>query len=324
MAVDTNFGPRLDVPGIQDSDTGSKSRVLHVAITGASGLVGSALIANLSATGNSVTRLVRREPSRNDIMWDPAAPSLDAARLEGTNVVVHLAGENIAAARWTENVKRRIHDSRVLGTQLLSTALSRLDAPPKALIMASAIGFYGDRGDEMLDERSGAGQGFLAEVARQWEAAAQPALDAGIRVVHLRYGVILSPQGGALGKMLLPFKLGGGGRIGSGRQWWSWISLDDAVGAIRHAMETESLSGPVNAVAPLPVTNAEFTKTLGRVLHRPTILPMPAFAARLAMGEMADALLLASTRVTPRRLLETGYEFEHPTLDAALRHLLNP
>ena len=197
-----------------------------------------------------------------------------------------------------------------------------MKSPPKVLVCASAIGFYGDRCDEELNEESAAGTGFLADVAQQWEAATQPARDAGIRVVNLRFGVILSPKDGALAKMLLPFKLGGGGRVGSGKQYWSWVSIDDAAGAIHHALMTDSLSGPVNAVAPNSVTNAEFTKTLGRVLRRPTVVPMPAFAARLALGEMADALLLASTRVVPKELNRTGYEFRQPTLEAALRHLL--
>lgn len=300
----------------------AKPSALHVAVTGASGLVGSALVAELSSTGQRVTRLVRRNPGSNDVVWDPLAATFNGSQLEGVDAVVHLAGENIAATRWTANVKRRIRDSRVIGTRTLAAALANLASPPKTLVTASAIGFYGDRGDELLDEQCGAGKQFLANVAMEWEAAAQPAIDAGIRVVHLRFGVILSPDGGALAKMLWPFKLGGGGRIGSGRQWWSWVSLDDAVGAVRHAIETEFLSGGVNVVAPNAVTNSEFTKTLGRVLHRPTILPMPAFAARLALGEMADELLLASIRVTPRRLLESGYAFKQPTLEAALRHLL--
>ncbi|MCY2992819.1 MAG: TIGR01777 family oxidoreductase [Planctomycetota bacterium] len=294
----------------------------HVAVTGSSGLLGSALHARLTAVGQRVTRIVRSRPGAGDVLWDPTAPSFDSTKLAGVAAFVHLAGENIATRRWTPSVKRRIRDSRVLGTQMLCELLARWPSPPKVLVTASAIGFYGNRGDAWLDEQSEPGDGFLAQVAGEWEAATQVALDAGMRVVCLRFGVVLSPRGGALAKMLLPFKLGLGGRVGSGRQWWSWISLDDAVGAICHVIDVESLSGPVNAVAPHPVTNAEFTRVLGRVLHRPARLPMPAVAARLALGEMADHLLLASTRVVPRRLLQTGYAFQHPTLADALQHCL--
>lgn len=308
----------------EDVKTSSEPSVNRViAVTGSNGLVGSRLLEELSRNGDRITRLVRRNPGKNEVLWDPTGSTGKIEALNGVEAVVHLAGENIAAARWSADVKRRIHDSRVIGTRTLARALAGLPSPPKTLVTASAIGYYGDRGDEVLDEESLAGNGFLAEVAREWEAAAKPAVDVGIRVIHLRFGVILSPQGGALAKMFLPFKLGAGGRIGSGRQWWSWISLDDAVVAIRHAIETPSLSGPVNAVAPNPVTNNEFTKILRSVLGRPTILPMPAFAARLALGEMADHLLLASTRVTPRRLLETGFVFKLPELEGALRHLLS-
>lgn len=295
---------------------------MHVAVTGSSGLVGSTLVPMLTTGGHQVTRLVRRSAGEGEVQWDASAASFDAAKLDGVDAVVHLAGENIAAGRWSTEVKRRIRDSRVHGTRILCEGLAGMATPPRVLICASAIGFYGDRGDEFLDEASSAGEGFLAEVARDWEAATQPAAEAGIRVVSLRLGVVLSPRGGALEKMLTPFKLGGGGRVGSGRQYWSWISVDDAAGAFLHALMTQSLSGPVNAVAPHPVTNQEFTKTLGKVLGRPTLVPMPAFAARLALGEMADELLLASTRVTPGRLLDSGYTFRHSTLEDALRHVL--
>jgi uncharacterized protein (TIGR01777 family) len=242
--------------------------------------------------------------------------------LDGVDALIHLAGENIAATRWNAATKKRIRDSRVEGTRVLCEGLAKLTRAPRVLLSASAVGYYGDRGDEILSEDSPSGSGFLAAVARDWEAATEPAAAAGIRVVRMRFGVILSPRGGALAQMLTPFRLGGGGRIGSGRQWWSWISIDDAASAIQHAIMTESLSGPVNGVAPNPVTNAEFTHTLGQVLGRPTLIPMPAFAARLALGEMADELLLASARVLPTKLLESHYRFQHPTLDVALRHLL--
>ncbi len=294
---------------------------MQIAITGASGLVGSTLVPLLTTGGHHVTKVVRREPAEGEATWDPDG-EFDAAPLDGIDAVVHLAGENIAASRWSAKVKEKIRTSRVQGTRVLCEGLAKMQNPPKVLVCASAIGFYGDRCDEELNEESANGTGFLADVAQQWEAATQPARDAGIRVVNLRFGVILSPKDGALAKMLLPFKLGGGGRVGSGKQYWSWISIDDAAGAVHHALMTDSLSGPVNAVAPNPVTNGEFTKTLGRVLNRPTVVPMPAFAARLALGEMADELLLASIRVEPQKLRRSGYEFRQPTLEAALRHLL--
>ncbi|HET6880904.1 MAG TPA: TIGR01777 family oxidoreductase [Pirellulales bacterium] len=294
---------------------------LHVAVTGASGLVGSTLVPMLTSGGHQVTRLVRRPAREGEVTWDPHAGFATAA-LDGVQAVVHLAGENIAAGRWTASVKQRILNSRVEGTSVLCEGLAKMPVRPRALVCASAIGFYRDRGDEELTEASTSGSGFLAEVARAWEAATQPARDAGIRVVNLRFGVILSPRGGALAKMLLPFKLGVGGRVGSGRQYWSWISIDDAAGAVYHALATEALSGPVNAVAPNPATNAEFTRTLGRVLRRPTFFPAPAFALRLALGQMADELLLASTRVVPEQLQKTDYHFRQPTLEAALRHVL--
>jgi uncharacterized protein (TIGR01777 family) len=236
--------------------------------------------------------------------------------------VVHLAGENIASGRWTAARKARIRSSRVMGTRTLCETLARLSQPPKVLVSASAIGYYGDRGAEPLWENSAFGTGFLAEVCRAWEEATQPAVQKGIRVVLLRIGIVLSPAGGALAKMLIPFQLGLGGVIGSGNQYMSWIALDDVAGVIAHALVTDTLQGPVNAVAPYPVTNREFTKTLGRVLRRPTVFPLPGFAARLAFGEMADALLLASTRVEPKRLLATQYVFRYPELEDALRHLL--
>lgn len=296
--------------------------VMHVAITGSSGLVGSELIPFLTTGGHQVTRIVRGNPKPGEVEWHPSKQNFDPAQLAGVDAVVHLAGENIAGGRWNEERKQRIRQSRVEGTRLLCEGLARMETPPRVLVSASAVGIYGDRGAELLDESNSPGDGFLAEVAEQWEQATQAAVDAGIRVVNLRFGMILSPKGGALGTMLTPFKLGVGGVVGSGKQYWSWIALDDVVTAVHQSLMNESLSGPVNAVAPNAVTNKEFTKTLGRVLGRPTILPVPKFAARIAMGEMADELLLASARVEPKCLLESGFEFRHPKLEEALRHLL--
>jgi uncharacterized protein (TIGR01777 family) len=258
----------------------------------------------------------------NDIPWDPAAGKISVERLAGCQAVVNLAGEGIAARRWTKAQKQRILSSRIESTALLARTLAAMNPRPLVWVCASAIGFYGDRGDEQLDEASCAGEGFLPDVCRQWEAATAPAADAGIRVLRLRTGIVLSPAGGALAKMLPPFRMGAGGRLGDGKQYMSWIALDDVVGAIYHLIMHESLAGPVNAVAPHPATNIEFTKTLGRVLHRPTVFPMPAAVARLLFGEMADALLLSSARVHPARLLESGYAFRYQQLEGALHHLL--
>ena len=301
---------------------------MKILVSGSTGLVGSALLPVLRSAGHEVIRLVRSSsapsgPGDSTVQWSPETGELDGSRLEGIEAVVHLAGENIAARRWSAAQKARIRDSRVQGTALLSDRLANLAQPPATLVAASAIGYYGDRGDELLNEDSSSGNDFLSEVCRQWEAASQPAAEKGIRVVRLRLGIVLSPRGGALAKMLLPFKLGAGGKIGAGQQYMSWIALDDAVGALCHALTDSNLSGPVNAVAPNPATNLEFTKTLGRVLSRPTLFPMPALAARIAFGEMAEALLLAGTRVEPRRLAGSGYSFQYPRLEAALRHLLD-
>jgi uncharacterized protein len=296
---------------------------MRIAITGSSGLIGNSLIPFLTTGGHSLTRIVRRDrASGPNVRWDPVLGTIDQDGLEGHDAIVHLAGENISSGRWNARRKRAIRDSRLEGTRLLCDALNRLQKPPKTLVCASAIGFYGDRGDEVLDERFAAGEGFLAEVCKDWEALTESVRPRGIRVVNVRFGIVLSAAGGALAAMRTPFKLGVGGVIGSGRQYMSWIGIDDVVGAIHHAITCEALNGPVNVVAPNPVTNHEFTKTLGRVLRRPTVLPMPAFAARLALGEMADELLLASIRVVPRRLEETGYKFRDTQLEPALRHAL--
>lgn len=304
-----------------------QEHIMKIAVSGATGLVGSSLIPFLTTGGHEVKRLVRPSSktgsgAAGDLGWDPAKGSIDAAGLEGLDAVVHLAGESIASGRWTDAKKRRIRDSRVISTRLLSETLAKLNQKPKVLVSASAIGFYGNREDELLTEASAPGAGFLADVCREWEQATEPAVAGGIRVVNLRFGVILAGQGGALKQMLTPFKLGVGGRIGSGRQFMSWITLDDVIGAIHHALMNDSVRGPVNTVAPRPVTNAEFTKTLGRVLGRPTIFPMPGFAAKLAFGEMADELLLSGQRVQPGVLLSSGYAFRHAELDAGLRHVL--
>ena len=295
----------------------------HIAITGSTGLIGSALAEELRAGGHTVRRLVRSERHRRpgDALWDPAADRLDPRALDGIDAVVHLAGEPIAQ-RWTTEAKRRIRESRVRGTELLARTIASLAQPPRVLVSGSAMGIYGDRGDEELDETSAFGRDFLAAVATAWEAAAEPAARAGVRVVKIRTALVLSPRGGALAKLLLPFRLGAGGRVGSGRQWVSWIGLDDAVGAISYALGTDALVGPVNLAAPAPVTNAELTETLARVLRRPAIVPVPAFVMRLVFGEMGEATLLASQRMRPRRLLESGYRFRYPTLEAALRHEL--
>jgi hypothetical protein len=256
------------------------------------------------------------------VTWDPEAAAVNLAGLEGLDAVVHLAGENPASERWSEAKKARIRDSRVQGTSLLVTSLGRLERPPRLLVCASAIGYYGDRGDEILTEESPPGRGFLAGVCVEWEAAAARAAAAGLRVVSLRFGIVLTPAGGALQRMLGPFRMGMGGPIGSGRQYVSWIALDDALGAIHHALVTGALQGPVNAVSPEPVSHLEFARALGRALGRPALVPVPTFAVRFMFGEMADEMLLASARVEPARLLATGYRFRFPRLEIALEHLL--
>ncbi len=296
---------------------------MKILVSGSSGLIGSALVPALASAGHAVKRLVRRPPAPGggEVRWDPEAGGLDAVALGEIDAAVHLAGESIVG-RWSAAKKRRIRDSRVKGTQTLAQTLTRLARPPRALVCASAIGYYGNRGSQSLREDSPRGTGFLAEVCAEWEAAARPVEAKGIRVVSLRIGVVLSPKGGALAKMLLPFRLGLGGIVGSGRQSMSWVSIDDVVGIVQHVLASEALRGPVNTVAPNPVTNLEFTRALGKALRRPTIFPMPAFAARLAFGEMADELLLASARVEPAKLLATRYSFRHPRLEGALSYLL--
>lgn len=298
---------------------------MKIVLTGSHGLVGSALLPLLRAENHDVIRLTHARAGAaagpSEVPWNIDTGSIDAIRIESSDAVIHLAGENIAG-RWTEPKKRAIRESRVKGTRLLAETIAKLDHKPQTLICASAIGLYGDRGDEVLDENSKPGTGFLAEVCQEWEAAAKPAQDAGIRTVFLRIGVVMAADGGALKKMLTPFKLCVGGIIGSGKQYWSWIALDDVTGVIMHALKNPGVSGPLNLTAPNPATNREFTKTLGKVLSRPTIFPMPAFAARMAFGEMGDALLLSSTRVLPKRLAATGYSFRYPELEPALRHVL--
>ena len=290
-------------------------------LSGASGMLGGALRTALAERGASFLQLVRKSPaSAAQLLWNPSGSpfveSLEA--LDGCAAAVHLAGANVAAQRWSPAYRRAMTDSRVDTTHALASVLAGLRQPPKALLVASAVGIYGDRGDELLDESSTAGCGFLAELCQQWEAAAQPAVDAGIRVVHLRLGVVLGPGGGALAKMLPLFRLGLGGRIGNGQQWMSWISLHDAVGAMLFALETLPLKGAVNLTAPTPVTNATFTRTLAGKLRRPAFLPAPAIALRLAFGQMADETLLASARVIPKRLLDAGFDFTHRTVGEAL------
>ena len=301
----------------------SQGRVL---VTGASGLIASALAPALASWGWTVLRLGRRGrrngPGAPDLIWDPAAGSFPRAALEGLDAALHLAGANLAGGRWTTARKALLLSSRVQGTRLLAETLASLDRPPRVLVSASGIGVYGDRGDETLTEASAPGAGFLGGLAQVWERSTEPAARRGIRVVIMRQGIVLTPRAGALARMLPPFRLGLGGQFGAGRQWMSWIALDDLLAAYRHALGDGSLSGPVNAVAPEPVTNREFTRTLARVLRRAAPFPVPAWALRLGLGEMAVEALLASQRALPGRLLERGFTFRFPSLEPALRHLL--
>jgi len=296
---------------------------MKILIAGASGLVGKALVSFLRQQGDDVYQLTRHfDPSSHVIAWDPEKNQLDPDKLEGFDAVINLAGDNISSGRWTKAKKQKIHDSRVQSTQLLAQTMAKLNNPPKVFINASATGYYGNTEDTVVDESSYAGRGFLAQVCKDWEAAVEPAREAGIRTVLFRTGMVLSTKGGALAKMLTPFRLGMGGVIGSGKQYMSWITLDELLEVICFGLHMPTLSGPLNAVTPFPVTNHEFTKTLGHVLHRPTIVPMPAWLARIVFGEMADELLLASSRVIPDKLIQEGYHFRDPKLEDALEKLL--
>lgn len=297
---------------------------MKMLISGSSGLIGTALIASFKERGHEIVRLVRdvSRMAEDTLLWDPEHRELRLEEFEGFDVVINLAGENLSSGRWNDQKKQKIRDSRVINTHMLAELLARLDKPPSLFISASAIGFYGERGDEEVTEASALGEGFLSDLCQKWEEASNAAQSAGIRVINLRIGVVLSIEGGALSRMLTPFKMGLGGVVGSGKQYISWISIDDLIGIILHVINTESLKGPVNAVSPNPVTNRQFTKTLGRLLKRPTFFPLPAFIARLVLGEMADALLLCSTRVFPKVLKESEYSFLYPQLESALKHLL--
>ncbi|MBI5691145.1 MAG: TIGR01777 family protein [Verrucomicrobia bacterium] len=301
----------------------ARDRRRRVVLAGASGLIGRALVNELERNGDEVWTLVRRPSSADrEIPWDPASGRLDAAALEGMDAVINLSGENVGAGRWTRARRDAILQSRVDATRTLVVALRNLRNKPRVWVNASAVGYYGERGDEVLDERSVMGHGFLPEVCLAWETHAEGAARAGVRTVMLRLGVVLTPAGGALAKMLPVFRAGLGGRVGSGRQWMSWVALPDVVGAVRHVLDEPRCAGPINLVAPEPATNAEFTATLGRVLGRPAVLPVPALVLRAVLGEMAEETLLASTRAVPRALQAAGYEFRQPTLEAALRQAL--
>ena len=298
---------------------------MKILISGSHGLIGKALIELLTKNGHEVIRLVRRERAFGapEIEWHPNQGIIDSEHLEGLDAVVHLAGESIASGRWTAEKKRTILESRTKGTALLSNALAKLSRPPAVFLSASGIGYYGNRGDEALNEQSAPGNDFVSHVCVEWENATRPAAEKGIRTVIARFGIILDTKGGALAKMLPPFRMGIGGRFGNGKQWMSWMALDDVVAAIQFLLHDRFVSGPVNFVSPCPVTNAEFTKTLGRVLWRPTIFPVPAFAARLAFGEMGDELLLSGQKVEPAVLQARGFGFCWVRLEVTLRHLLN-
>jgi uncharacterized protein (TIGR01777 family) len=304
---------------MQDASTRPSMKVL---VTGASGMIGTALAAQLERAGDDVARLTRGEPQNPGVFrWDPEHGQIDSPALEGVDAVVHLAGETVAG-RWSEDKKRRIRESRVQGTRVVSEAIAALERPPAVMVCASGIGVYGDRGDELLTEDSAQGAGFLADVVRAWEAAADPARDAGVRVVHTRFGIVQSADGGALKTQLPIFKLGLGGRVGSGRQYVSWVSIDDVVSAIAFALTRDEIAGPVNVTAPEPVPQAEYARTLARVLHRPALLPAPGFAVRAVLGELASAVL-GGARVLPQRLTDVGFAFRHPALEPALRAVLN-
>jgi uncharacterized protein (TIGR01777 family) len=295
---------------------------MKIAISGASGLIGTQLVTSLKSSGHEVVQLVRRAAAAGQIMWDPKSGKLDPASLEGCDAVIHLSGAGIGDKRWSDAYRKEILDSRTATTLLLANTIASLQRKPSVFLSGSAIGIYGARGDEQLTETSAHGTGFLADVCEQWEAAAKPAIDAGVRTVFLRTGIVLSPKGGALKKLLPLFRLGIGGKFGDGKQWQSWISMDDEVGSIMHLL-TANVSGAVNLTAPQPVTNAEFTKVLARVVKRPAIVPVPTFAPKILLGgELADALLFTGQRVMPQALTASGYVFKHSTLESALRSLL--
>jgi uncharacterized protein (TIGR01777 family) len=295
--------------------------ISRILVSGTSGPIGTALLPPLKTRGYEITRLVRGAAAAEDqILWDPAKPIAPEA-VSGFDAVIHLAGESIVG-RWTDDKKKKIRNSRVAGTTALAQALAQAKDKPQVFVCSSAIGYYGDRGDEVLTEESAPGSGFLPDVCREWEAATNPAANAGIRTVQMRTGIVLSPSGGALGKMLTPFKMGVGGKIGSGRQWMSWIDVQDMVGAIHHILKSDLLQGPVNMVAPRPVTNLEFTKTLASVLSRPAIFPVPAFVVKLAFGEMGETVLLGSQRVEPTQLVGSGYPFRFSDLRASLLNIV--
>ena len=296
---------------------------MKVAVTGSSGLIGTSLVSFLLEKNVTVSKILRENPEDDDISWKPEDGDWNSAFTGGVDGIVHLAGENIASGKWTRKKKEKIRNSRIEGTNRLCEHILKLPTPPSVLICASAIGYYGNRGVEFLNEGSSRGSGFLPDVCLGWEEAAESVSRAGIRVVNVRFGIVLSKDGGALAKMMTPFKMGMGGKIGSGTQFMSWVAMDDVTGAIYHTLTTDSLKGPVNVTAPNPVTNKEFTNTLGEVLKRPAVVPMPAFAAKLAFGEMANDLLLASTKVAPKMLSDSGYEFQYPELEDALRHILD-
>jgi uncharacterized protein len=294
---------------------------MRILISGASGLIGTALTTSLTDAGHTVTKLVRRQPAPGEFAWDPTAGTLDSAAFDGCDAVVNLSGAGIGDKRWTDDYKRELLESRVAATELLATTMATLDRKPAAFLSGSAVGWYGDRGDERLDELSAPGSDFFSDVCLKWEAATAAAEEAGIRTVHLRTGIVMSGRGGALKKQLLLFKLGLGGRFGNGHQWQSWISIDDEAAAIKHLLSSD-ICGAVNLTTPNPVTNIEFTSTLGKVLHRPTVLPVPMFGPRLLLGRELASLLVTGQRVLPTALLRSGYEFQHETLDVALRAVL--
>lgn len=305
---------------------------MHVAITGASGLIGTAVTDALRADGHRVTGITRSDPGPGELQWSPTEGRMDPAGLRDVDAVLHLAGakigfadwspRSIAAARWSPRVKRRIIDSRVAGTTLIARTLAELDGGPRTLVSVSAVGYYGDRGDETLTEDSASGDLFMSRVCREWESSAEPARAAGLRVVHPRIGLVQTPEDGALQRSLPVFKLGLGGRFGSGRQWWSWVMLEDVVGVLVHALIDDGVQGPLNVTAPEPVTNAAYTRILGRVLGRPAVIPIPEFGPRLVFGKMADELLYASARVLPEATMATGYRFRHTDLETGLRSVL--